>query len=157
MRLPLEVIQTLAREVYQKIADPIDAEERHRWHGHRVLLMDATSFSMPDTPELQALSASRAGRKRVRVSRRPSADAVQRPHRTGGRRHHRPAADPRDVSGVGHAPAHGPGGSGRRRRQLWNLCSSGPAANAGCTGCSRRITMRIVDFTPHRPCIEPGK
>ena len=37
-----------------KFGDPIDREPHHRWHGHRVLLLDATSFSMPDTPELQA-------------------------------------------------------------------------------------------------------
>jgi hypothetical protein len=54
MRLPLGVIQTLAREQYQKLAEPLDREDLYRWHGHRVLLMDSSSFSMPDTPELKA-------------------------------------------------------------------------------------------------------
>src|SRR5271154_1897198 len=54
MRLPLAVIQTLAREVYRKISGPLDPESQHRWRGHRVLLIDATNFSMPDTPQLQA-------------------------------------------------------------------------------------------------------
>src|SRR5258708_11176080 len=53
-RLPLAGIQTLAGEVYQKLSGPVDLEEDYRWLGHRVLLLDATSFSMPDTPELQA-------------------------------------------------------------------------------------------------------
>ena len=53
MRLPVGVIQTLARQSYQKISDLIDDEDQHRWHGHRVLLIDATSFSMPDTGALQ--------------------------------------------------------------------------------------------------------
>lgn len=54
MRPPLAVIQTLAREVYRKISGMIDSEDQHRWQGHRVLLMDSSHFSMPDTPELQA-------------------------------------------------------------------------------------------------------
>jgi hypothetical protein len=53
MRLPLAVLTTLTREVYHKIADPIEKEAEHRWHGHRVLLIDSTSFSMPDTPQLR--------------------------------------------------------------------------------------------------------
>ena len=54
MRLPLAVIQTLARQVYRRISGAIDSEYQHCWHGHRVLLMDSTSFSMPDTTELKA-------------------------------------------------------------------------------------------------------
>jgi hypothetical protein len=53
MRLPLGVIQTLAREQYQKLAEPLDRQNLYRWHGHRVLLMDSSSFSMSDTPELK--------------------------------------------------------------------------------------------------------
>jgi len=53
MRLPLAVIQTLTREVYQKISSQVDSEELYRYHEHRVLLIDATSFSMPDTQQLQ--------------------------------------------------------------------------------------------------------
>ena len=53
MRLPAAVISTLARETYRRLSGPIDDEDQHRWLGHRVLLMDATNFSMPDTPELQ--------------------------------------------------------------------------------------------------------
>jgi hypothetical protein len=53
-RLPLGVIQTLAREQYEKLAEPLDRDESYRWRGHRVLLMDSSSFSMPDTPELKA-------------------------------------------------------------------------------------------------------
>jgi hypothetical protein len=53
-RLPLAVIRELARDGYREMAQELDEQPRHRWRGHRVLLMDATSFSMPDTPELQA-------------------------------------------------------------------------------------------------------
>ena len=64
MRLPLAVFQTLAREVYRKLSGPIDDEDQHRWFGHRVLLMDSTSFSMQDTPELQAYFGQPGQRKK---------------------------------------------------------------------------------------------
>ena len=32
----------------------MDDQAVHRWRDHRVLLIDATSFSMPDEPALQA-------------------------------------------------------------------------------------------------------
>src|SRR5258708_29847645 len=35
MRLPLAVIQALARDAYQKIADPLDDESQYRWLDHR--------------------------------------------------------------------------------------------------------------------------
>jgi hypothetical protein len=35
-------------------AGPDDAQPEGRWHGHRTFIMDGSSFSMPDTPELQA-------------------------------------------------------------------------------------------------------
>jgi len=53
-RMPLGVIQALARLQYQRLSGPLDRDEDYLWHGHRVLLMDSTSFSMPDTPELKA-------------------------------------------------------------------------------------------------------
>jgi hypothetical protein len=52
MRLPLEVIQRVARRVITGLA--VVSEDVGLWHGHRLWLTDGTSFSMPDTPELQA-------------------------------------------------------------------------------------------------------
>src|SRR5205085_2469551 len=40
-------------------AEPLRAEER--WHGHDVYFLDGSSFSMPDTPELQAEFGQPAG------------------------------------------------------------------------------------------------
>jgi DDE family transposase len=54
MRMPLQVIETIAREVGGQLSAAVDDQEAYRWRSHRVLLMDATSFSMPDEPELQA-------------------------------------------------------------------------------------------------------
>jgi hypothetical protein len=50
-RLPLELFERLLRAVIQSLAACRDAAER--WCGHRVWLLDGSSCSMPDTPELQ--------------------------------------------------------------------------------------------------------
>lgn len=50
-RLPLELFQRLLSEVCQRLQDSLDVAAR--WHGHRLWLVDGSSCSMPDTPELQ--------------------------------------------------------------------------------------------------------
>lgn len=54
-RLPLGVfrrlLERLADTLLPRAGDP--GGDDGRWHGHRVFLMDGSSFSMPDTPELQ--------------------------------------------------------------------------------------------------------
>lgn len=51
-RLPLELFQQLLGEVCRSLHSCL--EESARWCGHRVWMMDGSSCSMPDTPELQA-------------------------------------------------------------------------------------------------------
>jgi Transposase DDE domain len=51
-RLPLGVFRRLAERVAQRVRTATTAAST--WHGHRVWLLDGSSFSMPDTPELQA-------------------------------------------------------------------------------------------------------
>jgi hypothetical protein len=63
MRMPVGVIRALTRDAYQHVADPLDRHDRHRWKGHRVLLIDATTFSMPDTEELRAHFGLPSGQK----------------------------------------------------------------------------------------------
>jgi hypothetical protein len=50
-RLPLSVYQTLLTEVYYQLVPHLCGGE-HLWHGHRTFHVDASTFSMPDTPEL---------------------------------------------------------------------------------------------------------
>jgi len=157
-RLPLRVIQTLAREVYQKISDPIDREAEHRWRGHRVLLIDATSFSMPDTPELQA-HFGQSGQQKAGCGF-PTAhllmlfnartglavDAITAPLRThemslaAGTHQQMTPGDlvigDDSFGGYAHLAL-------LQQRELHGLF---PAHH-----------MRIVDFTPNRPCIEPSQ
>ena len=53
-RLPFGFFQRLLQAVtgHCRRLDPADATDL--WHGHRVFLLDGSSFSMPDTPELRA-------------------------------------------------------------------------------------------------------
>jgi hypothetical protein len=51
-RLPLAVFREVLRRVGVALRRDTDADGR--WLGHRTILVDGSSFSMPDTPELQA-------------------------------------------------------------------------------------------------------
>jgi Transposase DDE domain len=51
-RLPLALFQ----ELLERVCDALfpEVQDTGRWRGHRTWSMDGSSFSMPDTPELQA-------------------------------------------------------------------------------------------------------
>jgi hypothetical protein len=51
-RLPLAVFRAILREMVKALIP--DTEAHGRWLGHRTFLVDGSSFSMPDTPALQA-------------------------------------------------------------------------------------------------------
>jgi hypothetical protein len=50
-RLPLAVYERLLEQTSRTA---LRSSSRPLWHGHRTFLVDGSSFSMPDTPELQA-------------------------------------------------------------------------------------------------------
>ena len=52
-RLPLGVFHRLMGRVRDTFKKSIGSESESTWRGHRVWLIDGSSFSMPDTPELQ--------------------------------------------------------------------------------------------------------
>jgi Transposase DDE domain len=51
-RLPLAVFRALLRQLVRAVIPATEAIGR--WRGHRTFLVDGSSFSMPDTPALQA-------------------------------------------------------------------------------------------------------
>lgn len=51
VRLPLIVLQTLLARIGAALRWTLGLSDR--WHGHRTFHVDGSSFSMPDTPELQ--------------------------------------------------------------------------------------------------------
>ena len=158
MRIPLAVIETLAREVYRKISGPMDCEDQHLWHGHRVLLMDSTSFSMPDTAELQACFGQPGGQKKgcgfpvahtlmlFNARTGLAVDAITAPLRT----HEMSLA----------AGTHGhmaPGDLVLGDDSFGSYAHLALLARRGVFGLFPAHHVRIVDFTPNRPCIEPRK
>jgi hypothetical protein len=52
-RLPLAFFRRLQRAVLANCQGEGEADAAARWHGHRLFFLDGSSFSMPDTPELQ--------------------------------------------------------------------------------------------------------
>jgi len=61
-RLPLGVLRSLSKRVCDAIGRGAD-DEQYRWLGHRVHILDGTSFSMPDTPELRGHFGQPTGQK----------------------------------------------------------------------------------------------
>jgi hypothetical protein len=61
-RLPLGVLRRLAGRVAERVRTTAMAAST--WYGHRVWLLDGSSFSMPDTPELQAAFGQPGGQKK---------------------------------------------------------------------------------------------
>jgi hypothetical protein len=62
-RLPLEVLRTLSKRVCGAIGRGTEGQEQYRWLGHKVHILDGTSFSMPDTPELREHFGQPTGQK----------------------------------------------------------------------------------------------
>ena len=67
-RLPLAAIQTLLSRATTKMSQCV--RDSGRWRGHRLFLVDGSSFSMPDTPALRATSANPANKPPVAASPR---------------------------------------------------------------------------------------
>jgi hypothetical protein len=61
-RLPLAVYRAVLKKVCDDLI-PITELEPHRWRGHRTFHIDGSSFSMPDTPELQKAFGMPSGQK----------------------------------------------------------------------------------------------
>jgi hypothetical protein len=61
-RLPLGVLRRLAGWIAERLRTTTTAAST--WCGHRVWLLDGSSFSMPDTPELQAAFGQPGGQKK---------------------------------------------------------------------------------------------
>jgi len=53
-RLPRRMLERLQQAVTGQVWAGTARDRTARWHGHRVFLLDGSSFSMPDTPTLQA-------------------------------------------------------------------------------------------------------
>ena len=57
-RLPVDLIQSMLESLVERARRELDqandvGDETYRWRGHRLHVIDGTSDSMPDTPELR--------------------------------------------------------------------------------------------------------
>ena len=59
---PLAVLRRLAARIAASVRTATTAQST--WHGHRVWLLDGSSFSMPDTRELQEAFGQPSGQRR---------------------------------------------------------------------------------------------
>jgi hypothetical protein len=155
-RLPLAALQTLLTNCTGQMTECV--RDTGRWLGHRLFLMDGCNFSMPDTPELRDYFGQPAGQaegcgfpvahwlalvhfgtgliQKAIVSRVSSHDlpSVPQVH---------PELEAGDVA------------AGDR-----SFCSFGHLALLmvrGVHGIFRAHGKQIIDFTPNRPHVAPGR
>jgi hypothetical protein len=62
-RLPLAVLRALHQASAGRAQTALDQDRTSRWKGHRVYLIDGSSFSMPDREELQETFGQPAGQR----------------------------------------------------------------------------------------------
>ena len=145
-RLPLAVYRAVLRGQVEALAP--DTRTQGTWRGHRTFLVDGSSFSMPDTPELRAHFGT-SGRAKPGCSF-PVARILALFHAGTGlllevRR--RPPAGPRDglASAAPRPPGPGDVLVGDR-----GFCSSStwPCWPPGGHAVIRMHHRQIVDFTP---------
>lgn len=60
-RLPLDVLRNLLTSIILRASE--DNGKDGLWHGHRTVILDGSSVSMPDTPELQSHFGQPGGQK----------------------------------------------------------------------------------------------
>ena len=154
-RLPLAVLQGLGDEV--ATAALAARGGGGRWLGHRTLLIDGTSFSTPDTPQLRS-HYGKAGGMREGVGFPASHLLVLFDHRSGLLLHAEDA--PLDTSDLSAAPAaHGhlrPGDVLVGDGHFGTYAHLALLSVRGCHGLFPVHHKRVVDFTPHRPHAVPG-
>jgi len=154
MRLPLALLRVLLTWVCRSLRDI--TSDVHFWHGHRVFHVDGSSFSMPDTPELQEVFGQ-SGRQKTGCGF-PTAHLLAMFDAATGL-----------IVDVLASP--------RRSHEMSKIASMHPSLRAGdvlvgdrgfCSyahmallslrnlhGVLRMHQRMIVDFAPHRPHVHP--
>jgi hypothetical protein len=152
MRIKLDVLQTLlarcAGELQQETCDAA------RWLGHRVFHIDGSSFSMPDTPALQAHFGQPGAQKPG--CEFPVAHWLVQTHAATGMILNMLAAPLRTHDMSGAAKLHDALRAGDLLAADRGFCSYahlGLLFERGVHGLLRIHQRTIVDFTPGRPYV----
>jgi len=148
-RLPRTLLDRLQRAVTGTLEA---TTPRELWHGHRVFLLDGSSFSMPDTPELQAHFGQPSGQ--APGCGFPVAHLMTRFDAHTGYLLHTAALplEGSDLSGV--AALHAdlcPGDVLVGDRAFGTYAHLALCRQRGLHGVFRAHQKQIIDFRPHRP------
>jgi hypothetical protein len=151
-RLPVAFFRHLQQGVLRRCPPPA------RWRGHRLFYLDGSSFSMPDTPELQDMFGQPDAQ--AEGCGFPSAHLlVLFDYPTGYLVHARPA--PYRTHDMAHATAmHRPLQPGDvliGDRAFGNFAHLAVARQRKLHGLFRAHQNQIIDFRPHRPHAQPGR
>jgi hypothetical protein len=155
-RLPLAVLQSLLRKVIEALT--LRTRTDGLWRGHRTMLVDGSSFSMPDTPALQAHFGQPGGQ--ARGCGFPVAKFVALFHAGTGLLSEVSAAPLRthDMSRIARIhPALRPGDVLVGDRGFCSYAHLAMLTIQGIFAVLRVHQKQIVDFTPGRPHATPGE
>jgi hypothetical protein len=157
-RLPLAVVQALSRRVAQAVARGTAGAESSQWHGHAVWVVDGSTFSMPDTPELRAYFGQPTGQ--VPGCGFPVGHLLALFQRDTGLLQE-PVISPLYTSDLRHTPLmHAQMGRGDALLGDDSFSSWGHFAlilRGGLHLLTPSHHKRIVSFRPHRPHTQEGK
>ena len=148
-RLPLAAYRAVLRGQVEALAP--ETRTQGTWRGHRTFLVDGSSFSMPDTPELRAHFGT-SGRAKPGCSF-PVARILALFHAGAGALLEVRTAPLRahEMAGVGGVHAHlGPGDVLVGDRGFCSFLHLATLAARGAHAVFRVHARQIVDFTPHR-------
>jgi hypothetical protein len=162
MRLPLVVVHTLSRQLCDEVRAMRESDAQvHRddlFLSHRVFVVDGSTFSMPDTPELQ-MEFGQSGAQKAgcgfpaahllamfEVNTGMLIDAVASPMRT------------HDLARTGQLhPLLQAGDLLIGDTAFGSYAHFALLLQGKMHGMMPAHQQRIVDFTPHRPFVMPGK
>jgi Transposase DDE domain len=154
-RLPLAVFRAVLRDMVRALIP--DTEAIGRWRGHRTFLLDGSSFSMPDTPALQAHFGQPGNQKKGCGF--PVAHILALFHAGTGLLLEVAAAPLRsaDMSGIlGILPLLAAGDVLVADRAFCSFAHLALLMSRGVHGAFRLHQKQIVDFTPGRAHARPG-
>lgn len=155
-RLPLQVLQTLLTRCTLKMAESV--RDTGRWLGHRLFLLDGSSFSMPDTDELREHFGQPGGQ--AKGCGFPTAHGLALVHFGSGLFQKVITAPLRthDLNGVAQLhPEMEAGDVLLGDRAFGSYGHIALLVARGLHGIFRAHQKLIVDFTPGRPHVEAGR
>jgi hypothetical protein len=155
-RLPLAALQSLLTRCTAKMAECV--KDTGLWLGHRLFLLDGSSFSMPDTPELQEHFGQSGGQ--AAGCGFPTAHWLALVHFGSGlfQKVITAALRTHDLNGVAQLhPELEAGDVVLGDRAFGSFGHVALLISRGLHGIFRAHQKLIIDFTPGRPHVVPGR